>query len=38
LAFQQRKKEEAAALKQAQASATKKGPLVTGGIKKSGKK
>ncbi|KAJ1969239.1 hypothetical protein IWQ62_000740 [Dispira parvispora] len=38
LAFQQKKKEEAAALKALKDKATKGGPLASGGIKKSGKK
>jgi len=38
LAFKQKQKEEAAKLKDMQAKASKGGPLVTGGIKKSGKK
>jgi len=38
LAYKQKQKEEAAKLKDMQAKASKGGPLVTGGIKKSGKK
>ena len=38
LAFKQKKKEEEKAMKEAKAKATQKGPLVGGGIKKSGKK
>lgn len=38
LAFKQKQKEEQAAIKQLQAKASKGGPLVGGGIKKSGKK
>ncbi|KAG0070532.1 hypothetical protein K457DRAFT_23775 [Linnemannia elongata AG-77] len=38
LAFQAKQKEEKAALKALQAKAANKGPLVGGGIKKSGKK
>ncbi|KAI0340683.1 translation machinery associated TMA7, partial [Trametopsis cervina] len=37
-AFKERKQKEAAALKEAKEKALKGGPLVTGGIKKSGKK
>ncbi|KAK9323635.1 putative coiled-coil domain-containing protein 72 [Lipomyces orientalis] len=37
-AFQEKKKAEAAARKELAAKASKGGPLVTGGIKKSGKK
>ncbi|KAJ8100886.1 translation machinery associated TMA7 [Lipomyces tetrasporus] len=37
-AFQDKKKAEAAARKELAAKASKGGPLVTGGIKKSGKK
>jgi hypothetical protein len=36
--FKQKQKEEQAALKALQQKATQKGPLVEGGIKKSGKK
>ena len=38
LAFLAKKKEEAAKLKEMQAKAAGKGPLTSGGIKKSGKK
>ncbi|XP_077487916.1 translation machinery-associated protein 7 homolog [Amblyomma americanum] len=38
LEFKQRQKEEQKALKEAAAKAAGKGPLVSGGIKKSGKK
>ena len=38
LAFKQKKKEDEKAMKEAKAKATQKGPLVGGGIKKSGKK
>ncbi|CAN7984439.1 unnamed protein product [Ixodes pacificus] len=38
LDFKQRQKEEQKALKEAAAKAAGKGPLVSGGIKKSGKK
>lgn len=38
LAFKQKQKEEAAKLKEMQAKAAGKGPLGSGGIKKSGKK
>ncbi|KAJ1948439.1 Translation machinery-associated protein 7, partial [Linderina pennispora] len=38
MAFLQKKKEEAAKLKELKAKAAKGGPLATGGIKKSGKK
>ncbi|KAJ3098423.1 hypothetical protein HDU97_004007 [Phlyctochytrium planicorne] len=37
LAFKQKQKEEQAKLKEMQAKASQKGPLVGGGIKKSGK-
>ncbi len=36
--FKQKQKEQEKALKEAQAKASKKGPMVGGGIKKSGKK
>lgn len=38
LEFKQKQKEQQKALKEAAAKAAGKGPLVTGGIKKSGKK
>ena len=38
LAFKQKQKEEAAKLKEMQTKAAGKGPLVSGGIKRSGKK
>ncbi|KZP29900.1 translation machinery associated TMA7 [Athelia psychrophila] len=38
VAFKERKKAEAAAMKDARANALKGGPPTTGGIKKSGKK
>ncbi|XP_044739335.1 translation machinery-associated protein 7 homolog [Chrysoperla carnea] len=38
LAFKQKQKETQKALNEAKAKASQKGPLVTGGIKKSGKK
>lgn len=38
IAFKQKQKETQKALAEAQKKAEKKGPLVTGGIKKSGKK
>eukprot|EP00239_Pterosperma_sp_CCMP1384_P007768 CAMPEP_0197847396 /NCGR_PEP_ID=MMETSP1438-20131217/5966_1 /TAXON_ID=1461541 /ORGANISM="Pterosperma sp., Strain CCMP1384" /LENGTH=63 /DNA_ID=CAMNT_0043459299 /DNA_START=57 /DNA_END=248 /DNA_ORIENTATION=- len=38
LAFKEKQKADAKAMKEAQAMAGKKGPLIGGGIKKSGKK
>ncbi|EDX16770.1 GD16470 [Drosophila simulans] len=38
MAFKQKQKEQQTALEAAKANASKKGPLVGGGIKKSGKK